>query len=156
MSHPRLVECSIKGLVDIFDDYETKLTENERAYILASPTTLETEIPFTRDWNYSLAIARQSEHMAIPYIRKDLQDRGNKLIHNSDCYGMLMRLAAFEIRNEKVKNWECFALLFFKIFGKDIVPWLPSLFLGAVVLEQVQHPAFSLEEIYYFRENSPA
>ena len=146
----------LEPLEEIWIAYEAHLSDEERKYIQESPVQLLDRMPEGLDgWQESLWLARHSEHTMVPHLRKSLMEQGRVLKHNSDCYGMMMRLAAFEIRNRSVTSWECFALLFFKMFGEDVVPWLPSLFLGAVGFEQEHRPTFTLEEIYDFREKSP-
>ena len=143
-------------LEEIWIAYEAHLTEEERSYIQQSPVQLMDQKPDGLDsWQEGLWLARHSEHTLIPHLRKSLVENGRAFKTNSDCYGLLMRLAAFEIRNHRVTNWECFALLFLKMFGDEVLPWLPSLFLGAVGLEQESQPNFTLEEIYDFRQKSP-
>ena len=47
-------------------------------------------------------------------------------------------------------GWPGFALLMRKILGDAIVPWLPSLFLSAVAMPDVEAPDFDLDEVMEF------
>ena len=55
-----------------------------------------------------------------------------------------------ELRHKTVTGWPGFALLMRKMLGDEIVPWLPSLFLAAVALPDVEAPDFDLDEVMDF------
>ena len=135
-----------------WSSYERSLTDAERALILRSPAFAEPEIykgiPL---WQQSREIARYSEHMLVPAITKSIDELGLALIHNADTYGLALRLAAFELRNEHVTRWPAFALLFRKMLGEKAVPWLPSLYLAAIGLEPNWRNDADFEDVVRFR-----
>ncbi len=133
--------------------YERGLSDAERAYILDSPSGLSPGITQGMSlWDEGVRLARSSEHTLVPAVRESLENRGIGFKLNAEGYGLAMRLAAFELRTESVARWPAFALLFRKMLGEKAVPWLPSLYLGAIALEPRMDVSAELEEIFWFRD----
>jgi hypothetical protein len=133
--------------------FERSLSDAERAYILRSPANrLPSAYSGMSLWEQGIEQARVSEHMLVPGIVKSLDEKGRELKVNSDGYGLAMRLAQFEIRNSFVTSWPAFALLFRKMLGPEIVPWLPSLYLGAIMALHGNSAVIDLIDIVSFRD----
>ena len=66
-----------------------------------------------------------------------------------------LAIASFELRHGFIASWPAFALLFYKMFGDAVLPWLPSLFLAALGQGTVPRPQFELEEVLNFHQRHP-
>ena len=135
--------------------YEHRISGAERACIANSPVTHSSAVSGTSLLEIGFDLGRKNEHTLVPDVREKLDRLGADLLVNDEAYGTCMRLAAFELRNENVTSWPAFALLFRKMLGDRVVPWLPSLFLGAVGIAGVPKVEFDLEEVLGFRELDP-
>ena len=132
--------------------YERRISDSERACIANSPAILSSTVSGASLLETGLDLARQSEHTLVPHVREKLDRLGANFKLNDKVYGTCMRLAAFELRNGNVTSWPAFALLFRKMLGDCVIPWLPSLFLGAVGTAGVPRVKFDLDEVLGFRE----
>ena len=134
-----------------WSSYAANLSALERASIQAAPVLqrpLENE-PFTY-FSAELVVARWKAHARVSYIAESLA-KGSGVAegappHFAECLG----LACFEMRHACIETWHGFALLFHKMFGPAILPWLPSLFLAAVGLPNMPRPEFDLEDVLEF------
>jgi len=52
--------------------------------------------------------------------------------------GKLVRLAAFDLAQERISSFSAFRFLYERLFGPDIRPWLPSAFCAAAALPQIR------------------
>ncbi|WP_114521229.1 hypothetical protein [Altererythrobacter sp. ZODW24] len=52
--------------------------------------------------------------------------------------GKLMRVAAFDLAQERLSSFSAFRFLYERLLGADIRPWLPSAFCGAAALPQIR------------------
>jgi hypothetical protein len=140
------------GFLDV---YQSLLSKVEWDYISQSPLELDSNVGVSiHDPSYTFRISRISEHTMVPYVRKELVTRGTNLIHNSDSYGMALRLAAFELRWTLFLGWHGFALLMFKMLGAEVVPWIASLYLAAYALERPDDLAgIELDEVLSFAKD---
>ena len=136
-----------------WSEYERQLTDAERAYILRSPAGYSLNLEGLALWQQGIELARQSEHMLVPSIIKALEERGILLKLNSDAFGLAARLAAFEIRHKTVESWPAFALLFRKMLGEKVIPWLPALYLAAHGFSDVNREIPDLAAVLDFRNN---
>ncbi len=132
--------------------YERRISDAERACIASSPVTLSSTVSGASLLETGIDLARRSEHTLVPHVRERLDRLGADFLVNDEVYGTCMRLAAFELRNGNVKSWPAFALLFRKMLGDRVIPWLPSLFLEAVGTAEMPRVELDLEEVLGFRE----
>ena len=132
--------------------YEQRISDAERACIANSPVTLNGMGSGASLLEAGFDLARQSEHTLVPHLRERLDRLGADFKLNDEVYGTCMRLAAFELRNGNVIGWPAFALLFRKMLGDRVIPWLPSLFLGAVGTADMPRVEFDLDEVLGFRK----
>ena len=99
--------------------------------------------------------ARWKAHAGLDYLASVVRRGGADLAFNSACFGQCLKLAVFELRHRLVQSWAGFALLFFKVFGDCIRPWLASLFLAALAQRGVPRPDFDLDEVLAFATAFP-
>ena len=52
--------------------------------------------------------------------------------------GRLMRIAAFDLGQEKLTSFSAFRFLYERLLGADVRPWLPSVFCSAAALPQIR------------------
>jgi hypothetical protein len=52
--------------------------------------------------------------------------------------GKLIRLAAFDLAQERISSFPAFRFLYERLLGPDIRPWLPSAFCAAAALPQIK------------------
>jgi hypothetical protein len=136
-----------------WSSYERKLTDAERAHILRCPAgQLSSNMASMPLWEQGAELARVSEHILVPHIRKTIEERGIALIHNFEGYGLASRLACFEVRVGPVKSWHSFALLFRKLLGEKAVPWLPMLYLSAIAAPDISPAPNDFDEVLAFRD----
>ena len=138
-----------------WSSYEARISALEKASIQAAPVLLRPLAgePFTY-FPAELVVARWKAHGRVLYIAERLAQSLAKANvadesvtpHFAEC----LSLACFELRNRCVESWPGFALVFHKMFGPAIWPWLPSLFLAAVALPHTPRPEFDLEEVLGF------
>lgn len=50
----------------------------------------------------------------------------------------LVRLAAFDLSQEKLDSFSCFRFLYERLIGAEVRPWLPSAYCAAAALPQIQ------------------
>ena len=55
-----------------------------------------------------------------------------------DFVGKLVRLAAFDLAQEKLSGFSAFRFLYERLLGAEIRPWLPSAFCAASALPQIR------------------
>ena len=138
---------------DVWTMLAQRLQNDERLLIARSPVlqppVLGQQSSF---WSETLEMSRYEAHMSIPRL-KGLLRQGLNIHHNSEAYGLALKLGGFELRNNGIRGWPGFALLLRKLLGDAITPWLPSLFLAAVALPDLADvPEFDLEEVLSFRQ----
>ena len=136
--------------------YEARISALERASIQAAPVrkrALEKE-PFTY-FSAELVAARWKAHGQVPFITESLAKGHLTLEVANTRFAECLGVACFELRHGCVESWPGFALLFHKMFGPAVVPWLPSLFLAAVAQAHVPRPQFDLEEVLAFLPKLP-
>lgn len=52
--------------------------------------------------------------------------------------GKLLRLAAFDLSQERIDSFSAFRFLYERLLGAWVRPWLPGVFCGAAALPQIQ------------------
>lgn len=52
--------------------------------------------------------------------------------------GQLMRIAAFDLGQEKLQSFSAFRFLYERLLGAEVRPWLPSVFCSAAALPQIR------------------
>jgi len=52
--------------------------------------------------------------------------------------GKLLRMAAFDLAQERISSFAAFRFLYERLLGAGIRPWLPAAFCGAAALPQIQ------------------
>ena len=52
--------------------------------------------------------------------------------------GKLVRLAAFDLAQERIDSFSAFRFLYERLFGADVRPWLPAAFCAAAALPQIR------------------
>jgi hypothetical protein len=52
--------------------------------------------------------------------------------------GKLMRVAAFDLAQERISSFSAFRFLYERLLGPDVRPWLPSAFCAAAALPQIR------------------
>ena len=134
----------------LFASYESRISNEERVLIRLSPVERPTgDRQRLAYFPVELDRIRYEAQSCIGVLRGRLQ-AGLDLKINSEAYGLALRVAAVELRHKTVTGWPGFALLMRKMLGDQIVPWLPSLFLAAVALPDVEAPDFDLGEVMEF------
>ncbi|MFO1033485.1 MAG: hypothetical protein U1E15_05175 [Hyphomicrobiales bacterium] len=132
--------------------YERGLTDRERAVILASPMTSFAPNAHGDLFDDSLAFWRRSEHLLLEIVWPAFETDTPQIGADTDIYGLVMRMAEFELSRETVSRWPAFALLFRKMLGENALPWLPSLYLGAAALVPGFDIRTDLDELLAFRD----
>ncbi|MEO9461853.1 MAG: hypothetical protein ABJ242_03870 [Marinomonas sp.] len=56
----------------------------------------------------------------------------------TEFVGRLMRIAAFDLGQEKLTSFSAFRFLYERLLGADVRPWLPSVFCSAAALPQIR------------------
>ncbi len=139
-----------------WSSYEARLSPLERASIQAAPVVqrpLENE-SFTH-LPVELVVARWMAHEPVIAIAGSLARGGLALEVKNTRFAECLAIACFELRFRCVESWPGFALLFHKMFGPAVWPWLPSLFLAAVAQAHMPRPQFDLDEVLGFLEKLP-
>jgi hypothetical protein len=152
--HAMLLQMQ-EGSMD-WSSYEERISPLERASIHAAPVR---QRPFEKEpFTYfpaEIVTARWKAHGQVPFIAesfaKGYLDLEVVNYHFSQC----LVIACFELRHRLVESWPAFALLFHKMFGSAVLPWLPSLFLAAVGQAHIPRPQFELEEVLNFHTCHP-
>lgn len=57
-----------------------------------------------------------------------------------DFVGKLVRVAAFDLAQERISSFSAFRFLYERLLGAAVRPWLPSAFCAAAALPQIQPP----------------
>ena len=52
--------------------------------------------------------------------------------------GKLVRVAAFDLAQERITSFSAFRFLYERLLGADVRPWLPAAFCGAAALPQIR------------------
>ena len=52
--------------------------------------------------------------------------------------GKLVRVAAFDLSQERIGSFSAFRFLYERLLGADVRPWLPSAFCAAAALPQIR------------------
>ncbi len=55
-----------------------------------------------------------------------------------DFMGKLLRVAAFDLAQERLHGFSPFRFLYERLLGADVRPWLPAAFCGAAALPQIR------------------
>jgi hypothetical protein len=134
-----------------WSSYEARISPLERASIQAAPVRerpLEKE-PFTY-FPAEIVTARWKAHVQVPFIAESLAKGYLELEVVNVRFAECLVIACFELRHRLVESWPAFAMLFHKMFGPAVLPWLPSLFLAAVGQANIPRPQFELEEVLNF------
>ncbi len=140
----------------LWNSYERRISALEAASIQAAPVmerALENE-PLTY-FPADIIVARWRAHAQVPFIAESLAKANLDLELPNVRFAQCVQLACFELRYRLVESWPAFVLLFHKMLGPAVLPWLPSLFLAAVGQPQTPRPQFDLEEVLAFLHNLP-
>lgn len=60
------------------------------------------------------------------------------LDHVGDFMGKLLRVAAFDLAQERLESFSAFRFLYERLLGAQVRPWLPSAFCAAAALPQIR------------------
>jgi hypothetical protein len=128
--------------------YEQRLSPLERASIQAAPVVNRplADEPFTY-FSAELLVARWKAHAHLSFIAESLAKGHLDLETTNIRFAQCLSLACFELRLGFITSWPAFALLFHKLFGEAVGPWLPSLFLAAVGQANMPRPQFDFDEV---------
>ncbi len=139
-----------------WSSYEARISPLERASIHMAPMRKRplAKEPFTY-FPAELMAARFKAHAHVDYIAESLAKGHLTLEVTNIRFAECLVLASFELRHRLVESWPGFALLFHKMFGAAVLPWLPSLFLAAVGQAHIPRPQFELDEVLNFHERHP-
>ena len=136
--------------------YEARISWAERSAIQMAPLRV---MPAPDHVNayfpYELLRARREAHVYVTGISTSLGKRRMELDDFNICFTQCLTIASFELRHGFIASWPAFALLFHKIFGDAVLPWLPSLFLAALGQEGIPCPQFDLDEVLNFHARHP-
>lgn len=82
--------------------------------------------------------AQQRTYAVLPRLRAAVPE--NQGIGGLDPFmGMLMRLTAFDLGQERLSSFSAFRFLYERLLGAGVRPWLPAAFCGAAALPNL-HP----------------
>ena len=76
-------------------------------------------------------------YQELKSLRGNLPDE-SALEGVDDFVGKLVRLAAFDLAQEKLSGFSAFRFLYERLLGAEIRPWLPSAFCAASALPQIR------------------
>jgi hypothetical protein len=140
-------------MLELLASYQSRISDLERVSIHAAPIVhrpLPKE-PLTH-FSADLVTARFKAHVHVPQIAASIA-AGHVSLHVTNvCFAECLALACFELRHGFVASWPGFAVLFHKLFGVGVVPWLPSLFLAVLGQPAMPRLQFDLEEVLRFVE----
>jgi hypothetical protein len=60
------------------------------------------------------------------------------IAHIESFIGKLVRVAAFDLSQERISSFSAFRFLYERLLGADVRPWLPSAFCAAAALPQIR------------------
>ena len=58
--------------------------------------------------------------------------------HTESFIGKLVRVAAFDLAQERINSFSAFRFLYERLLGPEVRPWLPSAFCAAAALPQIR------------------
>lgn len=76
-------------------------------------------------------------YQQLKTLRDKLPDEG-ALDGLEPFIGALIRLAAFDLAQERIETFSAFRFLYERLLGPAIRPWLPAAFCGAAALPQIR------------------
>ncbi len=76
-------------------------------------------------------------YQELKSLRGNLPDE-SALEGVDDFVGKLVRLAAFDLAQEKLSGFSAFRFLYERLLGAEVRPWLPSAFCAASALPQIR------------------
>jgi len=76
-------------------------------------------------------------YQQLKALRDELPDE-NALEGLEPFIGSLVRLAAFDLAQERIETFSAFRFLYERLLGASIRPWLPAAFCGAAALPQIR------------------
>lgn len=136
--------------------YEERISFLERSAIQLAPLrVMLTPDHVNAYFPYELLRLRREAHAYVTSIVFSLGKRRMELEDFDICFTHCLAIANFELRHGLVASWPGFALLFHKMFGDAVLPWLPSLFLEALGQGHLPRPQFDLDEVLNFHERHP-
>lgn len=139
-----------------WSSYEERISWAERSAIQLAPLTIRpTPNHVNAFFPYELLRARWRAHGQVENVKLRMLNRGLGLESANLCFTEILAIASFELRQGFVSSWPAFALLFHKIFGDAVLPWLPSLFLAALGQAEIPRPQFDLDEVLNFHARHP-
>lgn len=134
-------------------EFKLRISDVERVMIALAPVLVR---PLRDEPHvhcpYALALARFNAHTQVPFYA--VRIAGGKLAINSTekRFTECLSVAVFELRHQTVAGWPGFALLMQRLFGDNIAPWLPALFLAAIAQPAMPRPDFDLDEVLAFSQ----
>lgn len=93
---------------------------------------------WARDADESASIRSQyAAYRDLKMLRGSCPDE--RSLDGIDAYmGALLRLAAFDLKQERLRSFSAFRFLYERLLGPDSRPWLPGAFCGAAALPQIR------------------
>ena len=136
--------------------YEERISWAERSAIQLAPLlVMPTPDHVSAYFSDELFQARWKAHVQVSNISAALA-KGKLDVEIANVrFAECLAIASFELRHGFIASWPAFALLFYKMFGDAVLPWLPSLFLAALGQGTVPRPQFELEEVLNFHQRHP-
>lgn len=136
--------------------YEARISQLERASIHMAPVRFAPAADHVSAYfPVELLRLRQKAHLCVRHIAASLDKGRMELEDFNICFTQCLTIASFELRHGFVAKWPAFVLLFHKMFGDAVLPWLPSLFLAALGQGGIPRPQFDLDEVLNFHERHP-
>jgi hypothetical protein len=133
--------------------YEVRISAVERAGIQAAPVR---ELALAGEvFSYfpaEIVALRRKAHVQVPFIAESLAKGHVGLEVANIRFAECLAIAGFELSHGFVSSWAGFVLLFYKMFGPAVLPWLPSVFLAAVGQDGCPRPQFDLDEVLNFHQ----
>jgi len=93
---------------------------------------------WARDADERAAIRSQyAAYRDLAMLRGSCPDE--RSLDGIDAYmGTLLRVAAFDLAQERLRSFSAFRFLYERLLGPDSRPWLPGAFCGAAALPQIR------------------
>jgi hypothetical protein len=140
----------------VWAEYGTRISAMERANIAAAPVVFGALAREPHSYiSLEILQARGRAHVQVPFIAASLA-KGHLDVNIANIrFAECLVIASFELRHRLVESWPGFALLFHKMFGPAVQPWLPALFLAGLAQPGCLRPQFDLEEVLGFLQRTP-
>ncbi|MEL6878438.1 MAG: hypothetical protein AAGL68_10125 [Pseudomonadota bacterium] len=93
---------------------------------------------WARDENENAAIRRQYVAYQDLKALRDIIPADHAMADTEAFIGKLVRMAAFDLRQDRIASFSAFRFLYERLLGAESRPWLPAAFCAAAALPQIR------------------